>query len=309
MQHAVEVERLLEGRVRNHDVKGQGDNHGDEVELIGVDRTLDHIHLPDDIGIERLGNGFEEVADRFDPATLFEQGIDEVRPVALNGDTAERKYHTGKQRRPGTGGGSETAVKTEDHDRSAAAHPHHGDDGHEQVDVVQLRHEKTAEEEDHTDADGDQTDRQNMLFRSEGGLAQRHDYVLSNGERSTVDTGVVSGDHREHQQQAEQTDESVGQDLAHTGCHHLLIVQRTELLETGIRIFFHIGVDHRLCFLFGHAGIGFHDLGDACLLCFGSDVIALKQCLVDNIEIGGVKVFLFTKRGIFADFVDLRFDS
>jgi len=52
VEHTVQIEGLLAGEFRDHDVEGHGDDHDHGVDLVAVDGELHRVHLPHHDGIE-----------------------------------------------------------------------------------------------------------------------------------------------------------------------------------------------------------------------------------------------------------------
>mgnify|MGYP004657787843 CR=1 FL=1 len=278
VEHPVQIEGFFLRQFGDDTVDRQGDQHGENVDLVGIDGEFDRIHLPDYIRIHRLGNGFQNSPDGRCPASVNQKGIDVVGPVPLDGDAAKGQHHAGDQRRKRAFGISETTVKTEDHHRSAAAHPHHAHDRHEQVDVVQLGHEQAADAIEETNANGYEAEHPDVLLRSRRLLHERQDHVLGDRQGCAEDTGIVRGDHGQDHQQTEHAHHDHWQDSVHTGSHHQLIVERTVLLELGIAFRF---------------------------------TVVLPERLVCGVHIWGIKVFLVGEGGVFADLMAMfgnRFD-
>ena len=231
MEHPVQIEGSLPRQQRNAAVDRKRDEHGDKVDLIGVDRVLHGIHLPDHVGIEGRGNDLQPPADGLRPAVGGQERVDDVRPVALHDDAAQRQHHAREERRPGALGVAEAAVQPEDHHGAAAAHPHHGHDRDEKVDVVQLGHEKTAAAVEDADPDGDDPQQPDVLGRRRRFFVERQDHVLRDGEAGAEDSCVVRRDHRKDHQQAEHPHDDGRQDTVHPRGHHQLVIERAVLLE------------------------------------------------------------------------------
>ena len=191
VEHLVQVERLLAGHMGDKAVQQKTCRHGDEVKFIGVDRTLDRIHLPDDIGGERRGCRRQEAAHLLHQVVVNKERVDRVRPVALQKDAGDREQHADDQAGECSGRGPETAVEAEDHYRAASPEPHHCHDRYEERDVIKLGHEQRSAEKEDSDADGNQPDRPDVLFRRERGFAQGQNDILRDGQRRTVDAGIV----------------------------------------------------------------------------------------------------------------------
>ena len=273
VQHTVKVEFLFAdvGQHGNSAVEEQCHYHGNEIELITVDGALDRVHFPDNVGVERFGGSVEERADTVNPIVFSQPGINDISPFALQENTADTENHTGQQRGPGTPDVSETAVKTEHHNRSAAALPHGTHQSHEKVDVVQLSHVERTEEEEHTDRNRDPADHIHVPLGGKGFLAQRQNNVLSDRTGGTVNTAVVGGNHRKDHHQDEESQHTVGQNVAHGNSQHHLMIKCTELLKK----------------------------------CAALIIGSFAQRFAGGIKIRGIKILLFRKGLIFADDVSM----
>ena len=146
MQKFVKIVRLI-GEVRADDVAADGEDHGYEINFKRIDRKFHRVHAPGNPRIERRGDRFEEGVQRFHHAEPFQHGIDALRPVALENQSEQRSAGPENNRAPCAGQVSETAVKSEDHDRARAAEPYRAHDRREHVDVVQLGEENRHDQE------------------------------------------------------------------------------------------------------------------------------------------------------------------
>ena len=74
------------------------------------------------------------------------------------------------------------------------------------------------------DADGDDTQHPDMLFRGWRFFEERKQDILRKGHTRAENAGVVGGDHGQDHQQAEQPRDHRRQQPAHSGRHHQLII-------------------------------------------------------------------------------------
>ncbi len=231
VQHGVEVEGLAAGELGDDDVEEERGQREKEGELDGVDRALDGVHLPLDVGREGRGHGAEDAIERIHEAGFRERWIDEVRPAALHEDEGRRGDGAGEERRPRACRRAKAGVESEDHDRPRAACPDGHGEGREHLDVVELLHVVGAEQEERADADGDEPDHADVAARCEGLLAQRHHNILRDRERGAVDARVVRGEHREEEQKRECAEKAGRKEPPHGGRERLLVEKSANLLE------------------------------------------------------------------------------
>ena len=231
MEHAFEVEGLLARQLGDDDVEKDAEDGEEEVELHGVNRALDRVHLPVDVGVEWRRERAERLVERFDEAGLGDGRVDDVGPAALDEDVDAAHDGACQEGCPCAGRRAEAAVEAERHDGAGAADPHGAGERDEHLDVVQLFHVVGAGEEEEADADGDDADHPDMLLHRERLLPQRKHHVLRDGERGAVDAGVVGREHGQEEKKREEAEEAVRQNGAHGHREVQLVEERAALLE------------------------------------------------------------------------------
>ena len=124
-----------------------------------------------------------------------------------------------------------------------------------------------------------------MLFRGQFFRNQRHDDILRCGQRGTVNTGIVGGNHRHDQQQHKETGHTQRQNIVDGDREQLLMIEGFVLLESFV---------------------GFTAVSDGFVGIFIRRSIVIQQRLFDRLKESGIEVVILTQRSIFADIMNLR---
>ena len=236
MKHLIQIVGLLESDQRHDHITEDSRNHRDEEYLHGIDRELEGIHLPYDIRGERRGNRLKHIVDRIAVTETRQPRIDAFRPVLLHRDAADRNHGAADQRSERARRRPETAVKTADHHGTRTAAPDACHDREKHIDIVHLRKEDRAAEEEYRHAQRQESQIPQMLFRSQRLLFQRHDDILHDRGRCVEDTRIVRGQHQHDHQQSNQPDHESRQNVAENDRHHHLIIKRAESLVSRIAV-------------------------------------------------------------------------
>ena len=215
MEHAVHVKGLLAGEEGDHYVQKQREDHQEEVELKGVDRAADGVHPPDDEGAEGLGEDGEQFVAEVNQMRLGDEGVVDIRPVALDDDVEDADDHAGELGGPGSSRSPLLPVEAEDHHRAASAQPDGAGEHHVHPDVVHLGHVVGADGEDASDDDCHDANHADVCLGSEAALLQWQHHILRHGEGGTEYLGVIRGEHCQHQKEAECAEHSLREQMAH----------------------------------------------------------------------------------------------
>ena len=230
VEHLIEVVGFPEGDQRDDHVAEDSGHHGDEEDLHGVDRKLERIHLPDNVGGEGRADRLKHVIDRFAVAEPVQPRVDAFRPVLLHDDAADRNRRAAEQRGERARGRTEPAVETADHHRSGAAAPDAGHDREEHVDIVHLGEKDRAAEEEDRHPQREKPQIPEVFIRGERFFLERHDDILHDGGGGVEDARIVGREHQHDHQQGDQPDHTARQNVAQHHRHHHLIVERAESL-------------------------------------------------------------------------------
>ena len=153
MEHSVHVEGFAAGDQRDHDIEEDCEDIGEEEVFDCVHREPDGVDFPLDPVAEWAGDGLQEGVDHVNQVVVGQERVHHVRPVSLEEDVSDASDDSGDERRPGGRRGAALPVEAEDHDRGAARIPDGHRHGGEELDIVKLRHELGAEEEEDAYAD------------------------------------------------------------------------------------------------------------------------------------------------------------
>lgn len=191
LQHPVEVEQLLAGQARHCDIEDQRHYFDHKKEFVTVYRALDWVHIPLDVRMQRIRSVPEVIVNDIHQSVSVEERVNDTGPAPLNSERNKGEYHTGNQTDPGSLKGSETAVKAEDHHRSAAAEIHRKDYGSEEFYVVDLREHQRAENKYASDPDRGPAQEVDMSLRRRHFLQERQDHVLDERLRGAEYVTIV----------------------------------------------------------------------------------------------------------------------
>ena len=138
VQHAVKIESLTAAQQGTNDIERDRNDHGDQRELIRVDREFMRIHFPHDPGIHRSGNRRKKFPDRFHQSMRLQPWINMAGPGILHQESADPDHCPAYEGSKSPKRRTEAAVQSEYDGGAGTAQPNQSGYLHEHDDVIKL---------------------------------------------------------------------------------------------------------------------------------------------------------------------------